>query len=205
MDAGSSPLARGTPNLEVAEVACGGLIPARAGNTSREAKRHPGARAHPRSRGEHCGSWCFRLSVRGSSPLARGTPQLRYTSQGTPGLIPARAGNTASVCRGWRVMGAHPRSRGEHHSAMIARCTCLGSSPLARGTPSLSRSGTRSCGLIPARAGNTLGSQLRASGQGAHPRSRGEHAVIALFVLALAGSSPLARGTRRVRLQSYRR
>ena len=29
----------------------------------------------------------------------------------------------------------------------------------------------------------------------AHPRSRGEHVVIGLFVLALVGSSPLARGT----------
>ena len=30
---GSSPLTRGTPYLDVAEVACGGLIPARAGTT----------------------------------------------------------------------------------------------------------------------------------------------------------------------------
>ena len=70
-----------------------------------------------------------------------------------------------------------------------------GSSPLARGTlenwsPALSNRG-----LIPARAGNT--GWVREDGQlyGAHPRSRGEHALYAVPGLVASGSSPLARGT----------
>ena len=69
-----------------------------------------------------------------------------------------------------------------------------GSSPLARGplTP-VSLSAT-SMGLIPARAGTTLSRDLKAFKPGAHPRSRGDHADLALYNRAYWGSSPLARG-----------
>ena len=48
--------------------------------------------------------------------------------------------------------------------------------------------------LIPARAGNTHCGHCPDSPYAAHPRSRGEHLGSALVVLALYGSSPLARG-----------
>ena len=70
-----------------------------------------------------------------------------------------------------------------------------GSSPLARGTPSLLPGVPGGTRLIPARAGNTR--QIRC-GQvlaAAHPRSRGEHCLRCAFQVAPAGSSPLARGT----------
>ena len=72
------------------------------------------------------------------------------------GLIPARAGNTI-----WRVDSpvtawAHPRSRGEHLSALTGALPAAGSSPLARGTLNYTLVFTQASGLIPARAGNTL-------------------------------------------------
>ena len=111
---GSSPLARGTLLRAAGTGWWHGLIPARAGNTFVEHAKEIASRAHPRSRGEHLeaahsGSGCW-----GSSPLARGTPNLRPDTQAFAGLIPARAGNTWWVrVRRFRAR-AHPRSRGEH-------------------------------------------------------------------------------------------
>ena len=91
---GSSPLARGTPDRLSLLLEMPGLIPARAGNTLSSSARRLFRRAHPRSRGEHaveCGVDGLYL---GSSPLARGTPQLMLGELTFVGLIPARAGNT---------------------------------------------------------------------------------------------------------------
>ena len=91
---GSSPLARGTRLRKVLPTPAVRFIPARAGNTTWPASRPVRWTVHPRSRGEHQGELPDLLTVRGSSPLARGT-------RGVPGgpehhrrFIPARAGNT---------------------------------------------------------------------------------------------------------------
>ena len=194
---GSSPLARGTRSGFRDVTAGTGLIPARAGNTSREAKRHPGTGAHPRSRGEHMAS-IGKLSIRvGSSPLARGTRSPSRSLKSPNRLIPARAGNTFLIC--WRRsrLGAHPRSRGEHRNGTIASQQLRGSSPLARGTLIGLAVSRGSCGLIPARAGNTSICVRARQGTGAHPRSRGEHRVIVSASSLEEGSSPLARGTQK--------
>ena len=71
---GSSPLARGTRNIEAEAVARVRLIPARAGNTSISLPSHFLRAAHPRSRGEHSSPHSEATRAVGSSPLARGTP-----------------------------------------------------------------------------------------------------------------------------------
>ena len=70
-----------------------------------------------------------------------------------------------------------------------------GSSPLARGTRRGLYRWPRFGGLIPARAGNTLGSSSSPQPNRAHPRSRGEHRSEASALGRMPGSSPLARGT----------
>ena len=70
---GSSPLARGTRVDQLVPGHVFGLIPARAGNTFQTLPRPPASRAHPRSRGEHSTISRVIASLRGSSPLARGT------------------------------------------------------------------------------------------------------------------------------------
>ena len=172
-----------------------GLIPARAGNTARPALLRARSRAHPRSRGEHEATVLPEPKEPGSSPLARGTPSGWSGSTRARGLIPARAGNTWSQSSGVSSFGAHPRSRGEHVGFQVAHWPSSGSSPLARGTPSVLTSYSSSGWLIPARAGNTYGDQVGGKSDGAHPRSRGEHRGDTEERSGGGGSSPLARGT----------
>ena len=193
---GSSPLARGTlggkPKIQVEE----GLIPARAGNTRRRAHPPGLPRAHPRSRGEHSRKKYLAKLDKGSSPLARGTHIELDHLNVVDGLIPARAGNTWESDTQRTPHGAHPRSRGEHGENFGITTLRKGSSPLARGTRRCKRIKSVKHGLIPARAGNTRGGSQTTTLNGAHPRSRGEHASPRRPTAAAPGSSPLARGTR---------
>ena len=134
--------------------------------------------------------------MRGSSPLARGTPNPVENLLAVEGLIPARAGNTSTGKIAAYPTGAHPRSRGEHPGALQLFNALLGSSPLARGT--LQDGGKLACcqGLIPARAGNTDSLTETQERAWAHPRSRGEHHSKRSLSRTSMGSSPLARGTR---------
>ena len=193
---GSSPLARGTQINTDSVVVHLGLIPARAGNTRAHCPAIQLDGAHPRSRGEHLRRMVAMASCWGSSPLARGTHLLRAEGRQRAGLIPARAGNTLqSPCRA-HLPRAHPRSRGEHRQSWGRWQVLSGSSPLARGTPPALHGRICACGLIPARAGNTLANLPTCRFVGAHPRSRGEHAGASDVAAARRGSSPLARGTR---------
>ena len=172
---GSSPLARGTPDQGQCNRRWHRFIPARAGNTG-ERSAPPSARTvHPRSRGEHS-SWRKHIQrPSGSSPLARGTPDLPGSVSGVGRFIPARAGNTP-----WVVT--------------MQRCVD-GSSPLARGTPARRPRHHPARRFIPARAGNTSALRPLAPRVPVHPRSRGEHAAVAAEQVLGDGSSPLARGT----------
>ena len=69
-----------------------------------------------------------------------------------------------------------------------------GSSPLARGLPDQGRRCVLVVGIIPARAGFTLGRRAMSSAWGDHPRSRGVYSIHHSTVRNLSGSSPLARG-----------
>ena len=173
------------------------------------------ASAHPRSRGEH--TWCSEphsakaaqprlrwehteLSLhdffkRGSSPLTRGTLARPSGRSAVHGLIPARAGNTRCRSRCHGYWWAHPRSRGEHRTLTLPRLPAEGSSPLARGTSGHCGSPGGCPGLIPARAGNITRFHPTENRRWAHPRSRGEHNKGVGSWWAVAGSSPLARGT----------
>ena len=162
-------------------------------------------RAHPRSRGEHVLILYLYILEQGSSPLARGTRLPAVVCPGLAGLIPARAGNTHRERPRWPTVRAHPRSRGEHRRKIQPMLRGMGSSPLARGTLQYGGIVANRHGLIPARAGNTVVLLGVVHRSGAHPRSRGEHCLHILTGYRHGGSSPLARGTRGVRLQGHRR
>ena len=175
---GSSPLARGTPELSVRVSVKGRIIPACAGNTG---QRSVSVSALP-----------------GSSPLARGTRPPIGVVRLARRIIPACAGNTPDSLGLVQQTQDHPRLRGEHrHVQRHIASRGRGSSPLARGTPRK----RGECGLrlriIPACAGNT---QLLCAGarfNRDHPRLRGEHSHTPRGRHERRGSSPLARGTRR--------
>ena len=116
--------------------------------------------------------------ITGSSPLARGLHGVAAADLVHDGIIPARAGFTCAGGRPpWR-RSDHPRSRGVYAPPVDA-----GDVPV---------------GIIPARAGFTrIGGRLFQRGKD-HPRSRGVYAARKVGAIMADGSSPLARGLRRV-------
>ena len=130
----------------------------------------------------------------GSSPLARGL-RLDVECVGREvRIIPARAGFTRGRPRRCAGPEDHPRSRGVYETLHTATLTVLGSSPLARGLRMLWYVGLGMGGIIPARAGFTIGSRRSRRRVRDHPRSRGVYLPLTHRVPLDAGSSPLARG-----------
>ena len=136
---GSSPLTRGTPELQRNAELVLRFIPAHAGNTAGSVCWMTTSPVHPRSRGEHATFSVGGVDYTGSSPLTRGT--LR------------------STCQGSAPSTVHPRSRGEHVRARRHADPGDGSSPLTRGTPDSSALRKAGFRFIPAHAGNTLASR----------------------------------------------
>ena len=196
---GSSPLARGTPGPLNLLRQLRRVIPARAGNTVPPQSWTYAQRGHPRSRGEHGVAIIGPDVPPGSSPLARGTRTHTHIRPPLVWVIPARAGNTSAGVQRQEGHRGHPRSRGEHIICTRLFRASSGSSPLARGTRIDASAFTARLRVIPARAGNTLPARLPGCMSRGHPRSRGEHEAGFCFAFSAAGSSPLARGTHRLR------
>ncbi len=152
------------------------------------------ALAHPRTHGEHASKYVGRNGWRASSPHARGALSIVRGGRDQIGLIPARAGSTSWRNASHRSRRAHPRTRGEHHLMSVAARPRLGSSPRARGARRAPGAASPCRGLIPARAGSTQVPQREPLGDGAHPRTRGEHPALLDTPAAVRGSSPHARG-----------
>ena len=72
--AGSSPLARGLPVVDIKVVVDPRIIPARAGFTIMDYLLKHDVADHPRSRGVYMQMYEEAANVEGSSPLARGLP-----------------------------------------------------------------------------------------------------------------------------------
>ena len=171
---GSSPLARGRHSAVRSVDETTGIIPARAGSTAHRPKAPPPCPDHPRSRGVDSTTRWRVARVTGSSPLARGRPG---GDRGAPrwwGIIPARAGSTASRLSGRPKSPDHPRSRGVDVRGKRGERDGGGSSPLARGRPPMAADF----------------SHVEVD----HPRSRGVDTIPKRNLSSPSGSSPLARG-----------
>ena len=113
------------------------------------------------------------MSSMGSSPLARGLPKRAAAHQCTRGIIPARAGFTRLLKAAVLTVLDHPRSRGVYDRPGYEFAQRQGSSPLARGLPVNDYRPRGRPGIIPARAGFTMGCLLVGWWRWDHPRSRG--------------------------------
>ena len=71
-------------------------------------------------------------------------------------IIPARAGFTCEAKTSLKIAEDHPRSRGVYVFLPAPHRDALGSSPLARGLPSITMKSFQRRGIIPARAGFTV-------------------------------------------------
>ena len=174
------------------------IIPARAGFTSTVPTPGGPSRDHPRSRGVYPRAAPSASTTTGSSPLARGLRRRSRRPRRIRGIIPARAGFTdrdGGPAGGGRD---HPRSRGVYGVVWFCVDADQGSSPLARGLPMAEQSESTAPGIIPARAGFTGDGAGDEDYDGDHPRSRGVYSPSHRAQAALRGSSPLARGLRRL-------
>ena len=192
---GSSPLARGTLRVQRDERRFQRFIPTRAGNTRQPPSVATVWPVHPHSRGEHPLITVIGIRIAGSSPLARGTRSVRFSTERTGRFIPTRAGNTRHGRSRLPNHPVHPHSRGEHSAAPQLIDYATGSSPLARGTRVERRPVGELLRFIPTRAGNTCWQSAAGCGPSVHPHSRGEHGGLHVAGLQGGGSSPLARGT----------
>ena len=180
--------------MPVKHAAKTGIIPARAGFTSRYPSAGGFGADHPRSRGVYRPAWLATRPDCGSSPLARGLPRTHAPPEPRAGIIPARAGFTPRHRKSWGFHRDHPRSRGVYKSVTASIGTRPGSSPLARGLQRKAGRRNGLGGIIPARAGFTLRHDEADRFEWDHPRSRGVYIRLYLLFLPVAGSSPLARG-----------
>ena len=177
-DWGSSPRVRGTRVHVAADLLAGGIIPACAGNTSPAASRWANDRDHPRVCGEHPVAGSVSRVRMGSSPRVRGTPAASDSRPLACGIIPACAGNTSMNVSMVSMTRDHPRVCGEH-AILRAACSWLsGSSPRVRGTRCWRWLPRRSCGIIPACAGNTKAQRCGDAESRDHPRVCGEHYTV---------------------------
>ena len=173
MLAGSSPLARGLQRLLLVGFHGRGIIPARAGFTrTLWGGRHPSS-DHPRSRGVYHTVSTTSVLPAGSSPLARGLLVPRLAVCHRRGIIPARAGFTVETQRSAWQHWDHPRSRGVYVPVLDDVDLLTGSSPLARGLLGYYKGAQGTIGIIPARAGFTVGRNRGPCRPPDHPRSRG--------------------------------
>ena len=199
---GSSPLARGLLRGGGFPGHPRGIIPARAGFTSRLRAHPPGDQDHPRSRGVYVWGLESDAAAAGSSPLARGLLQGGCRRAACHRIIPARAGFTLLVPLYTPAGGDHPRSRGVYGGAAASAIMGGGSSPLARGLRDRRRAHLLMCWIIPARAGFTPWTRNVSGSKADHPRSRGVYAHLgragswaAWIIPARAGFTVLASGS----------
>ena len=130
--------------------------------------------AHPRAGGENSSHSSRSSAPPGSSPRGRGKRPSTKKDPRPYGLIPARAGKTASSCRARVDRAAHPRAGGENAEHRADPVDESGSSPRGRG-----------------KRGAVVVSQSR---NAAHPRAGGENLINAGVEVLNAGSSPRGRG-----------
>ena len=191
---GSSPLARGLPDLDGPLGQADGIIPARAGFTDRTGVLRAATTDHPRSRGVYRHMLAPAGSQPGSSPLARGLRVLQRLNEWAAGIIPARAGFTCDNAHRFLPVADHPRSRGVYSPRPSSIGWRRGSSPLARGLLLRADDALRLRRIIPARAGFTRPPPSPPGPARDHPRSRGVYSPLLDNVYSMRGSSPLARG-----------
>ena len=150
------------------------IIPACAGFTCYDHVREARQRDHPRMRGVYTQEESHAKGYCGSSPHARGLPNILATASKASRIIPACAGFT----------GCDRVAVAEHY----------GSSPHARGLPCRRACPLELSGIIPACPGFTYCRRRSRQENADHPRMRGVYGHRKGVPGAEVGSSPHARG-----------
>ena len=164
---------------------------------SRARRDHPRTRGVYRRRGKEERVWA------GSSPRARGLPRQNVRAAGVLRIIPACAGLTGGGRPSRGRCADHPRMRGVYASRYDSDGKRRGSSPHARGLLGEAAGHPLGDGIIPACAGFTWTRPPSTPSTPDHPRMRGVYTIRAAQRHYDTGSSPHARGLRRILINSY--
>ena len=193
---GSSPRMRGAQEDADSGMYESGIIPAYAGSTVHQRRRHRPRRDHPRVCGEHLQGQLELHGVQGSSPRMRGALGVSVMRPLQARIIPAYAGSTLRPHHAPGHHEDHPRVCGEHFHAPESADPMPGSSLRMRGAQTFDFDVNRARGIIPAYAGSTGAVPKYCSDCGDHPRVCGEHLYVISLPFGGVGSSPRMRGAR---------
>ena len=154
-NAGSSPRMRGKRGRERHGRWCHRIIPAHAGQTRHHQTCRRPRPDHPRACGANKRSVDLQGSGVGSSPRMRGKHDVSKGARQRRRIIPAHAGQTHRMQRGFMAGPDHPRACGANvHTAYQLRFPA-GSSPRMRGKRLHDRCHRQRGRIIPAHAGQT--------------------------------------------------
>ena len=176
---GSSPRVRGSRSCDRHRFPERGIIPAGAGLTQARASRRASGEDHPRGCGAHMPRRFASRLTSGSSPRVRGSLIIRHFDVVPFGIIPAGAGLTRRGASAKSRPRDHPRGCGAHCQRMTMQDSTEGSSPRVRGSRAGQMHWHRAPGIIPAGAGLTLFTYVRAFCLRDHPRGCGAHTASA--------------------------
>ena len=174
----------------------GRIIPAHAGQTPCPKAGVLQWTDHPRACGANFKTWVKQTENHGSSPRMRGKRVRARASATRARIIPAHAGQTHRMQRGFMAGPDHPRACGANvHTAYQLRFPA-GSSPRMRGKRLHDRCHRQRGRIIPAHAGQTDCRFDGVAGSADHPRACGANQAPGNVSPSSCGSSPRMRGKR---------
>ena len=129
----------------------------------------------------------------GSSPHTRDKFARLFGCDACYRIIPAYAGQISVMMENRMICWDHPRIRGTNSSRTSSPLMILGSSPHTRDKFATTEGNTQAYRIIPAYAGQMLGSGLFMTSHWDHPRIRGTNHSVQLIRPDTGGSSPHTR------------
>ena len=170
------------------------IIPAHAGQTTKDCpKRSPHA-DHPRTCGANRSMSGIKARISGSSPHMRGKLSRLPRRRRPWRIIPAHAGQTWAGSPAPGTTPDHPRTCGANSPLRYPVFVSIGSSPHMRGKLAPSRDWLEAGRIIPAHAGQTYTSVAAQQSRSDHPRTCGANSLLRVGPCHAVGSSPHMRG-----------
>ena len=144
--------------------------------------------------GGNVGTGAYLWKGEGLSPRGRGKPGQPQLGVGTPGSIPAWAGETPSVMALYQSSSVYPRVGGGNPTILRISAFVRGLSPRGRGKRAINPPTNAFRRSIPAWAGETFCAGNRLAGSWVYPRVGGGNFGVQRGVVPPRGLSPRGRG-----------